>query len=207
MKSAEHKDSLRQILYNPKRFIAIFLIVALGVAFFSGVRATCPDMRLTLDQYYNVYTASDIHLLSTFGFDAGDLDALKNLDGIQTMMPSYSVDGYIQNTDTPLLIKFQSLDTDALQNDPDTVLNKPVVIEGNYPQSADECLVDDKIRKYGKFKLGDKITVLTDNDMDMSSSLASMQYTVSGFARSLEYISFQRGTSSKGNGSLDGFLY
>lgn len=205
MNRACRKDIFRQITNNPRRFIAIFLIVALGVAFFSGVRATCPDMRLTLDQYYNQNNASDIQLLSTLGFDSDDVEALKNIDGVQAIMPTYSVDGFLQNDDSPLLVKFQSLDIDALKNNPDSVLNQPVVVEGNYPQEPDECLLDEKLERYN-FHIGDTISILTEDDADIEKSLSSTQYKVVGFSRSLEYISLQRGTSAKGSGSLEGFV-
>ena len=71
------KDIVRQVIHSPRRFVAILLIVMLGVAFFAGVRATCPDMRLTLDRYFDEYRASDVHLLSTYGFTDGDVAAVK----------------------------------------------------------------------------------------------------------------------------------
>ena len=43
-KQALHKDFTMEIRRTPHRFGSIFLIVALGVAFFSGIRATEPDI-------------------------------------------------------------------------------------------------------------------------------------------------------------------
>ena len=36
---------------KPGTFFAIFFIVALGVSFFSGIRASEPDMRISGDAY------------------------------------------------------------------------------------------------------------------------------------------------------------
>ena len=87
MKSAFRKDVFRQIRTSKRRFVAILLIVALGVAFFSGVRATSPDMRMTLDQYFDDYNAADVQLLSTLGFDEEDLTALREVEGMRIVQP------------------------------------------------------------------------------------------------------------------------
>ena len=48
---ALHKDFWMEIRKSKARFISIFLIVALGVAFFSGIQASSPDMRYSGDAY------------------------------------------------------------------------------------------------------------------------------------------------------------
>ena len=96
MKSAFRRDVFRQIRTSKRRFVAILLIVALGVAFFSGVRATSPDMRMTLDQYFDDYNAADVQLLSTLGFDEEDLTALREVEGMRIVQPGYAADGFLQ---------------------------------------------------------------------------------------------------------------
>lgn len=125
MSRSLRKDIFRQIWHSPRRFVAILLIVMLGVSFFAGVRATCPDMRLTLDAYYDEYRASDIHLLSTYGFNDDDVAAVKEAVGDGEVQPAYSVDGFAQAGDNRLLIHFLSY---SLEN-PDG-LNQPVLMEG-----------------------------------------------------------------------------
>ena len=44
---AMHKDFWMEIRKSKARFISIFMIVALGVAFFSGIQASSPDMRFS----------------------------------------------------------------------------------------------------------------------------------------------------------------
>lgn len=130
MKSAFRKDVFRQIRTSPRRFFAILLIVALGVAFFAGVRAASPDMRMTLDRYFDEYNAADVRLLSTLGFDEDDLAALREVEGMQVVQPGYATDGFLQWEDTPLLVSYQSLDWRTLRDAPDTMINRPVLVEG-----------------------------------------------------------------------------
>ena len=46
------KNFYMEIRRNFGRFISILFIVALGVAFFSGIRASEPSMRITGDAYF-----------------------------------------------------------------------------------------------------------------------------------------------------------
>lgn len=204
MKSAFRKDVFRQIRTSKRRFVAILLIVALGVAFFSGVRATSPDMRMTLDQYFDDYNAADVQLLSTLGFDEEDLTALREVEGMRIVQPGYAADGFLQRGDTALLVSYQSLDWQSLRDAPDTVINRPVLVEGRYPEAENECLIDAEL--IGDFQIGDPLTVDVKEDPDMADTLGRLEYTIVGSARSLDYISFQRGSSSKGNGKRNGFV-
>jgi len=50
---ATRKDFYMEIRRSLGRFLSIFFIVALGVAFFSGIRSSEPDMRATGDAYFD----------------------------------------------------------------------------------------------------------------------------------------------------------
>ncbi len=205
MKNAFWKDVFRQIRYTPRRFAAIFLIVALGVAFFAGVRAASPDMRMTVDKYFDDYNAADVRLLSTLGFDEDDLAALREVDGMKAVQPGYTVDGFLEQGEKPLLVSYQSLDWKAMQENPDGVINRLMVVEGRLPEAEDECVMDEILM--GDFAIGDTITVDTKDDPDIADSLSRMEYTIVGSVRSMDYISFERGSSTKGSGSLSGFVF
>ena len=74
-----------EIRRTPHRFGSIFLIVALGVAFFSGIRATEPDMRLSADAYYDHSALMDIRVLGDLGMTAGDVEAIREVEGVQVL--------------------------------------------------------------------------------------------------------------------------
>ena len=67
MRNAMSKDFFREIKYTLNRYVSILLIVALGVAFLAGIRATCPDMKLSLDYYLDQSDFMDLRVLSTLG--------------------------------------------------------------------------------------------------------------------------------------------
>ena len=59
-KTALRKEFWMSIRKSPGRFLSIFLIVALGVSFFSGIRASEPDMRVSGDRYYDETNLMDL---------------------------------------------------------------------------------------------------------------------------------------------------
>ena len=79
MKKSLLKDSFREIFKYPARFISIFTIVAIGTAFFAGIKASAPNMKYTEDQYYDDYNMMDIRLLSTMEFVDEDIEVVRNL--------------------------------------------------------------------------------------------------------------------------------
>ena len=78
-KRALHKDFWMEVRKSRARFISIFCIVALGVAFFSGIQASSPDMRLSGDAYYNESKLMDLKVVGTMGLTDDDIQALKEL--------------------------------------------------------------------------------------------------------------------------------
>ena len=72
MKKAYVKDIVKEIKRTRKRYISIIAIVILGVAFFVGINASCPDMLNTFNKYINDYNVFDLNLISTVGFDNDD---------------------------------------------------------------------------------------------------------------------------------------
>ena len=83
-KKALHKDFWQEIRKSRARFISIFCIVALGVAFFSGIQAASPDMRLSGDAYYNEASLMDLKVMGTLGLTEDDVKAIQSIDGVES---------------------------------------------------------------------------------------------------------------------------
>ena len=79
MKNAFFKDVLRDIKKSKGRFFSIFAIIALGVAFFSGIKASPIVMKATADKYYDDNNFMDLALYSTLGFTDEDIDEIKKI--------------------------------------------------------------------------------------------------------------------------------
>ena len=77
------KDFQREIQKSKSRFISIMLIVALGVAFYSGVRSSLPAMYMTADASYDKENLMDIRVVGTLGLTESDIEAIKQVEGVE----------------------------------------------------------------------------------------------------------------------------
>lgn len=194
-KRALTKDFFREIKNTFNRFASILLIVALGVAFFSGVRASKPDMWLSGDALYDAQNMMDIRVLSTLGLTSEDLEAIRKIDGVKEAEGINTLEVLSEKDSYQNVIKLISA--------PESV-NQIKVTKGRMPEKEDEILVDVTVLNHG-YKIGDTIEVLSGTKDDISDSLKVTSFTIVGAGTESYYISLTRGTSSIGTGSLTGF--
>lgn len=196
-KKALWTDICREIWHTKARFLSIFAIIALGVCFFAGIKATGPNMLDTADRYYKQLGFMDIKVQSTYGITDDDIELLQNHEGIRHIQPAYSGDVFLG--DSGLIAKVHSYRSEDL-------LNQYVVTSGRMPQQSGEIAIDD-IGTNRDFVLGDTITFTNpDTDVDLGDTYNTISYKVVGKVRSAEYINAtSRGTSSIGKGTADVF--
>lgn len=196
-KKALRKDFYMEIRRSLGRFLSIFFIVAIGVAFFSGIRSAEPDMRLSGDAYFDEKNLMDIKVVSTLGLTDDDLKALEDVEGIKKVEAGYSTDALCSVNDSKKVVHISSL----LPS-----MNEVTVEEGRLPNAADECLVDIDFVSSGEFKIGDDITFTSGTEDNIKDTLKTDTFTIVGTASSPCYISFHRGSSTIGTGTVSGFI-
>lgn len=196
-KKAIRKEFYREIYRTRNRFLSVFLITALGVAFFSGIRATKPDMQLSGDAFYDDGEMMDLQILGTLGVTEEDAAAVRAAEGTEDAEASRSVDMFGILGEEQLNLQVMSL--------PERI-NLPVVTKGRLPEKEDECAVDEKLVSSGVCKVGDIITLRSGTDTKTEDILRTDTFTVTGAVVSPCYLSLERGTSGIGNGTRSGFL-
>ena len=208
MKSALFKDIIREIKRTKSRFFSIFAIIALGAGFFSGLKAACPDMLATQEAYFRDNNLMDIHLLSTYGFDEDDMDAIRAVDGIRGIYPTYSKDVFVKNDrNANLIAKMIAIPDVTTAAYADKTIDEPVVLKGRMPQSANECVVEKHSQMRTTFNIGDTVSVYTtDSENPLSDSLVRDSWTVVGIVMNPQYISYERGNTTIGDGSIDTYI-
>lgn len=208
MKSALFKDIIREIKRTKSRFFSIFAIIALGAGFFSGLKAACPDMLATQEAYFRDNNLMDIHLLSTYGFDEDDMDAIRTVDGIRGIYPTYSKDVFVKNDrNANLIAKMIAIPDVTTAAYADKTIDEPVVLKGRMPQSANECVVEKHSQMRTTFNIGDTVSVYTtDSENPLSDSLVRDSWTVVGIVMNPQYISYERGNTTIGDGSIDTYI-
>ena len=190
-------DAVREVRHTLSRFLSLFLLSALAVAFLAGLRTTAPDMEYTADAYYDRLGLMDLRVLSTLGLTDEDVAVLSSQEGVEKAEGAYTVDALIHQPENDLIVKLHSLSEQGI--------NQPNLRSGRLPESDGECLVEPALLTLLGAQLGDTLTLDT-GDGDFAGALARDTFTIVGTADSPLYISFQRGSSSLGTGKVSAFV-
>lgn len=197
MNSSTVKLTLREIKNSLGRYMAIFAIIALGAGLFVGLRLSKPDFIETYNQYIDETNFYDFRLISTLGLTEDDVREVLKLDGVKDAEGIVSSD-FLYNTDEAdnLIMVAQSI--------PDKI-NLIDLKCGRMPQKGNECLADPEI--YSEDDIGTKIKLSDSNSKQQFDTFAYDEYTIVGLAETVLYINIERGSSTLGNGSVEGYMY
>lgn len=206
MKKALNKDILRDILKSKGRYFSIMLIVALGVAFFSGIKVSPKVMRNTVDNYYDDYNFMDVEVISTLGLTDDDVDAIKKLDTVEGVFPTYSMDVITNVKDQDRVLKVHALPTDDLSNDNKDYINRVKLIKGRLPKNSGECVVLKPKYDHLNLKIGKTLNIKSGTEDKLSENLKKDNYKIVGLVETPYYLSYEFGNSSIGSGSVDGIM-
>ena len=197
MKNAMQKDFWREIQHTRSRFFSIMILVALSVAFLSGLKATAPDMKRTGDDYLDSLHLADIQVLSTLGLTDDDITSLRAQDKVEDAEGEYVIDAFASSDSLDAVVKVLSLTGRGI--------NEVLLRDGRMPERADECVVEENMLSLMSISIGDTITLTP--GADLSDALAQDTYTVVGTVRSPVYLAVERGTSTLGSGTVKAYLY
>lgn len=213
------KDTLRTVRNHVSRYISILLIVALGTAFFVGIKATAPDMFATAEKYFIDNNLMDVRLQSSIGFNETDLASIKQIQGIDYVSGVKFVDAMVKvNGEPEADIDGTQISTRAYSISPLDIskyvsgvndgayINRVRLLEGRYPMSAGECLVDhSRLSTPESYKIGNIIT-LENAAGEQPEELGTAQFTIVGVISSPYYLSFERGNTDIGSGKIGTFI-
>ena len=201
MKKVLLKDSIKEIKNTYKRFISILLMAFLGVGFFAGLRAASPDMIDTFNQFYEDNQVYDIQIISTLGLTEEDIEELEKVDEVEKIAGSFEKDGIIDINNKEIVTKLITIGE----------INKPILIDGNMPQNADECMIEEGFLKSNNKQIGDTVDVEIEDTIDAygnkKSYLKNSKMKIVGTVQSPLYISRDRGTSKLGTGKVSYYMY
>lgn len=214
------KSAYRSVGRSFGRFAAIVVIVAVGIAFFSGMSASGPDMSATLEKYYNDTNYYDLCVRSTIGLSTTDVAAVAEVSGVRYVMPVKFIDGMVKvdgNVESDLdgsqiSARAYGIDLDYVKDYASGIydgsfISKPELIRGSWPKTDGECLVDGSaLSTPESYKIGSVIS-LTGDGSNLSSKLTTTEFKIVGVIRSPNYVSFERGNTDIGSGKVGSFIY
>ena len=196
-KNALRKDFLIEIKKSMGRFLSICLIVLLGVSLLVGIHATEPDMILSGDTYADENKLMDIKVVSTYGLTEADVDVIERLPAIESAEGAYSLDVLCEVDGDKQVMHVMTENEN---------FNSITVVEGRLPKNKGECLVDKDFLNASGYKVGDQIVFESGSDEELTDTLSQKTFKIVGSGTSPLYYSFQRGSSTIGNGSVSGFV-
>ena len=185
-------DALREVWNTRSRFFSILILSALAVAFLSGIKITAPDMQYTADKYYDMQNVMDGYVLSTLGLVEEDIEALRSVEGILDAEGGYTLDA-------------KALDCVVIVRSMPDRMNLLEVLNGRLPENVNECVTEENLLIQLGLQVGDQIPFVVSEDNE--DALETFDYTIVGTVKSPLYMGPDRGTSSLGTGSVDGFVY
>lgn len=190
------KLTIREVLSSKARFISILIIILLGVAFYSGIKSSGPDMNKAINHLFSEYHLMDSKVVSNFGLDDDDVDVLRNDDRILDVYATHSIDVNLTNASN--VVRFMEYDKDSNIND-------FIIVEGRLPENSGEIAIDEEALKLNKdIQIGQEYTIETDDET--MNNFKQTTFTVVGIVRSPMYIEKgSRGITSIGKGSIDYF--
>lgn len=197
------KDLIEEIKHSLGRYLSILAIVSLGVAFFAGIKASAPDMKNTADLYFDRYNLQDIQVFSTIGLNEEDLEALREVEGVEEAQGQFSNDYLTKIDSREIVVKLMSYS--AGQS-----INQPRLIEGRMPENEDECLLQADSASgqiFGSFDIGQTIDLYSGTATPIEDDLSRHTFTIVGKVNSPNYLSYELGTSSIGSGTVNTFVY
>ena len=199
MKNPLIKDVVRDIKKSLGRFLSITAIIALGVAFFSGVKIAPEDMKKTADKYYDDYNLMDIRIVSTLGLTEDDLKEIEKVEGIEQSLGSYTIDVLAELDEQEVVLRVHQLPE---EDD----INNIRLIEGRLPEKPWECVMEKG--KIGEFtlSLGSIIRLESGKEEPLSDYLEYTEYEVVGLVQTPYYLSFQKGSTNIGTGQVRSFI-
>lgn len=187
------KSIRKSITHSMGRFISIMLLMALGSFALVGLTVTGPDMRATGTTYFKELNSADLTILSDYGINESERNAIEKASGIRQVEYLYLKDVVIKDTQTTVRILSKPSE-----------ISKYRIDEGNLPEQDDEIAID---RTYkDKYKIGDTISFTEKANTEGNETLKRHDYKITGFISSSEIISeINMGQTSAGTGELKGY--
>ncbi len=218
MASAFNKEVRRSITHSVGRFLAIAIISALGCGFFAGLLMTSIDMNISADEFYDETNMSDLYVTGTLGLDDADIEAIKRVEGVESVAPVRMADAYATHGDEKYVMRFESLDLAAARasdtsdgmhaySDDAAYVNRPILVEGSWPANYGECVVAADAVLDESMQVGDVIEVI-DTSGNVDDTFACTRYVITGLVRSPYYLMTSNfGSSDLGAGEIDTYVF
>lgn len=150
------KKLFRDVLKNKSQFIAIFLMVLLGVMVYGGVRSYMDGMQNTSDVFYKENNLQDLTVIGT-NFSKDDLEKIKKIENVNDAERKLTLMASIEtNKDKVLQLNFIESNN----------ISKFYIIDGeNFDINKNGLWLDSFYAKENNLKVGDTLKIKYDGEI------------------------------------------
>ena len=146
MKKTQVKDAARNVKKNLLSWVSVVFIAAMAASAFLGISYSAASMRNAGDSFYQRTSFRDFEATSSLLMTSGDIDALKADEDVKDVEGIYFANAKVNNGDVHENVNVVSVSER---------INIPEIVEGDLPQKADECAVEQTIADKLGYKIGD----------------------------------------------------
>ncbi|MCI7304434.1 MAG: FtsX-like permease family protein [Clostridiales Family XIII bacterium] len=205
MKRNYTRTITREIKQSFGRFVAIIAIVALGVGFLVGILSSTPDMKASVDQYYQDSSMSDFNIKSTMGLTGEDAAALASLPQVDQVMPAYVTD-VLMSTGEDEVLAGRIYGLELSKNNSAAFINDLTLVKGRMPKKTGECVIEKPNDYMSQLSIGDTLAISPDTE-DLSDTYRQQNFTIVGIVNSPYYFCNSKEPASAGNGRAGVIVY
>ena len=141
------QTTFRDIRQAIGRFIAIILIILMGVLLFVGIKSIGPNLEETVDHFVTTQRVSDLQISGTAGLTEQDRAVVEKMHGVQAEL-GYRI---------PYRDEARDVNLQLYNYQPTARQNRLTLTTGRYPQRTNEILVDNAVKT--PYRLGQRVTV------------------------------------------------
>jgi len=198
MTAVYFKAILREIWRSKARFASILLIIFLGVAFYTGIRATGPDMSQAATDYFRQQRLATNSVQSTLGLTKADTKVLAQHSSALTYQPVKYLD--VNQLNNNQVVRVMELPTTQR-------LNQLRVVKGRLPKRDNEIVLDAQAQQLQpQLKVGSTYHIVS--TATLNKKFNRRTFKVVGFVNSPTYVeNASRGVTNVGKGTLDYMVY
>ena len=173
------------------------MIVLIGVSFMMGLLSSSEIMQRSVDAYCDETSMMDFEILSPYGFNDDDLEAIRREEFVSKAVAGRSFDcGMLLGGSFQGTVRVEEYER---------ALNRFELISGRYPEKENECLIlyreDDPL-----YAEGTEIVLSLEGE-DVLKSIRTDTYLITGVVKTPDYMSKMLGTSMYRNRELDTVIY
>ena len=202
-----YKDFIREIRKSLNRFISILCIVAIGTAFFVGLKSSAPDLGYTMDHYFDQYNIMDLEVFSTLGLTDEDIKIIKNMEEVDQVQPAYFTDAITNFNGTELVVRLHSMPQGYL-DDPKKFMNQLNVVEGRLPKADGEIVIEQGLNVDFGIEIGETLNFESGLEKPLTDGvLHRTAFRVVGKVTTPYYLTTDKGSSQINGKSLTLYGY